>query len=284
MYFTTILPFRTPLSWPLAMGLHAGTFLAALLELSLSRFLFRLKALLYWLLLCLAYLVALLVLFICTSRWEYRVLDWTNHGGDGLTKAVAAWVAGPICLGPVCFLLAALVQYLRDDCQRGIFTEPRVIGSRAAARRAAQSQLERADFVSGELKSYAAATHAVSMDGLPASASSANLLAPVMTSRSSFQVASNHASPASSSAASAAAGGSGHRYPPQLDWPATPPEQRNRVARPRQGSLNTVSAFDYEPLPSPAQLQQHIDAAATPAQPPPGYLGRTWGWMRSWYA
>jgi hypothetical protein len=299
MYFALILPFRTPLSWPLAIAVHAGTALAALAELLCSRFIFRCKALLYWLLLCLAYLIALLVLNNSTDLWEYAALDWDGQRGLGLAKAIMAWIFGPLCIGPACFFLCAGVQYLRDGRQRGVLTDPRTIGSRLAARRTAHAHLLRSDYITGELASYAAATGAVHVHeaGLPTSASAADLLPPVLSTRSSFQPSHSRTHTPNGGFVAAGGGvyvpstfGNGGRPPPQLDWPSdhqllgsSPPPASSSSYRPRDGPLNISSDSFYHAMPNSNSANQLHDDAP-PSQQQPGYLRATVGWLKSWVA
>lgn len=214
----------------------------------LSRFLFRLKALVYWCFLCVSYCALLMALYIAHQRWEYPSLSRTRS----LAWALLAWLGVPALLGPGCFLLAAGVQYVRDGASRGVFTSPVDIGACAAARHgAAQSALlHRGEYIHGALERYAS-------DGGAAPCT------PVR-------------------------GGGGGGRANGGDQFSTPLFSPNRSFMPYSGarpgsahrSLNAHSRLPPPSLDWPVVSSQPETAPDTPT----GWVGQTYRWVTSWWS
>lgn len=73
---------------------------------------------------CLLYLLTMMTVYVLTHSWEYSSLNWTRSIG----LSALTWICGCVFLGPVMFLICALIQYVRDGATRGIFTSAIDIG------------------------------------------------------------------------------------------------------------------------------------------------------------
>ena len=220
----------------------------------LSRFLFRLKALVYWCFLCLSYISLLMALYIAYQQWEYPVLSRTRS----LPLAMLSWLGLPLLLGPGCFLLAAAVQYGRDGATRGVFTSPVDIGACMAAHAHAERSVlhSRGEYIHGALQRYASDSDA------------ATGAAPLRT-------------PARGSIS-----GNGNGRGDQFNTPLFSPNRSFMPfssARPgsKQGhrSLNAHSR-----LPPPSLDWPVVSSQAETAPETPGWIGQSYRWVTSWWS
>lgn len=305
IYWCVQLPYRRPLSWPISIQVHLIPALLACSELVWSRFLFRLKALMYWCVAALLYGLLLLITYIRTERWVYSSLDWRPPHSVAL--CVITWIATPIFLGPLCFLLAACAQYVRDGCKRGLLTSAQDIGSRQSEsfRMSASSSFlsRQSNYIAGALASHAAAANGDASASPTPTSSQPPFISPsgfqTPTGSGAFQPVSSTSRHHSSSATAAGQSGGATHPPPLLSWPLVntstvtspaPAATRHSHHHGHHGHhgrhhghhANGHSNGHHAPQPRPATVPETaVSEDSTSSQA--GLWGKSVGWVKSWW-
>ena len=303
IYFCVQLPYRRPLSWPISIHVHLMPALFATSELVLSRFLFRMKAMLWWCVGGMLYGLLLMITYIRTDQWVYSSLDWRSP--HSLRLCVLTWVATPIFLGPLCFLLGACAQYVRDGCKRGMLTSAHDIGSRQSESfrmLSSSSFLSRqSNYIAGALASHAAANGDTSASPTPTTSHPQPFVSPsgfqTPTGTQAFQPVSSSSRHNSTSAAAGQQSAAGTTHPPPLlSWPlvnpspvTSPASNRHTGSHHHSGhhSNGHSNGHHAAPKPRPATVPETglsedstSDARATSQA---GLWGKSVGWVKSWW-
>lgn len=274
----------------------------------MSRFLFRPKALLHWLLLCLLYLLLAAIVYIRSDRWLYSALSWSDS-----SRAAIAWTCGPLFVGPCCFLLCAFVQYIRDGRTRGMCTHASDIGSAAARQRAREARIamrtplltytSSADVGRGEILYPTVATASVA-DGHPTSQQPPQPPLPIPATFSHLSSSSSSSSASATRLSPIAQSPAESYHSPPLHLPAAGfrPASLSTQHTPYRPTVTegNVNSSIYVPIPStlhtpshtngyqPSHVHSHSTADhskpdASIAVPKRGILASTASLLRDWW-
>lgn len=92
-----------------------------------------------------------MIVYILSESWLYSSLNWRHS----VSLAVLSWVLVPIFLGPIMFIVCAIVQYARDGFERGVLTSVGEIIQRRQAQLSQQLTEARGAYINGRLNHIA---------------------------------------------------------------------------------------------------------------------------------